>query len=646
MRTDVLTLVFVMPVDVDRQPRLPTPLSHGQQMTDPEAGTTQLISAVAELSRTATGQFSINDLLRNLVNLAAEHLFVDGAGVMVADGAELLCVHGSTTDVQRVEDLQELIQQGPCQDALRQLQEIAVADLGDFDLPNEWDSYRDGAELAGLRSVVAVPLVSRGRGWGVLDLYRCEPGPWSPQDIAAARLLADVAVSYVVMAADRDEARQAQRELAHRSTHDELTGVPNRALLFDRLEHALTSAARQAQSVAVFFIDLDRFKQINDTFGHAGGDKVLVQAAARIAETLRNGDTLARLSGDEFVVVCEQLPQSAEGELDAHLEAVTQRIRNALGTPVRIGGVDLVVTASIGVAVSDPQSTGDDLVSEADAAMYRAKQRRQGELVIRSHSPGLSPRASRHLDRELAGALTGGQLRVHYQPMVSADDLQVIAVESLLRWEHPTHGLLPAADFIAVAESTGLIAPIGRWLIDSVCAQLRTWHDQLNGQAPPTAYVNLSARELADPKLAHTLHVSLQRHGLKPQHLGLELLEACFIDPHLVPVLLGLHARGHPLSVDDFGTGYSSLSRLVQLPVGSAKIDRTFATAVQHDPRSRALVDAVLVVASKLNMQVIGEGVENSEQARYLREAGCPLLQGYHFGPPQTARELTAHWTQ
>ncbi|HZG96737.1 MAG TPA: EAL domain-containing protein [Nocardioidaceae bacterium] len=615
-------------------------------MTDTELETPDLIKAVADLSRTATGQFAVNDLLRHLVDLAADHLSADGAGVMVADGACLMFVHGSSTGIGAVERLQELMQHGPCQEAMRDLREVTVGDLADPSLPSEWAPYRAEAERAGLQAVVAVPLVSRGRGWGVLDLYRREPGPWSPADIAAARLLADVAVSYVVMAADRDEARHAQRELAHRSTHDELTGLPNRALLFDRLEHALTAAARHEQAVAVFFIDLDRFKQINDTFGHAGGDKVLVEATARMAQTLRTEDTLARLSGDEFVVVVEQLPRQAGSEFEEHLDAVAQRVRSALSTPVRIGGVDLVVTASIGVAVSDSQSTGDDLVSEADAAMYRAKQRRQGELVIRAHNPGLGRRSSRHLDRELADALSGGQLRVHYQPIVSADDLRVFAVEALLRWEHPTHGLLPAADFIAVAESTGLVAPIGRWLIDSVCAQLRSWHDQLNGQAPPTAYVNLSARELADPRLADILHASLQRHGLQPQHLGLELLEACFIDPHLVPVLLSLHARGHPLSVDDFGTGYSSLSRLIQLPVGTAKIDRSVATALEHDPRSRALVDAVLVVASKLDLQVIGEGVENSEQARYLREAGCPLLQGYHFGPPQTARELTAHWTQ
>ena len=364
------------------------PAATPAKASHPGSGTADLITAVAALARTATGQFTVNELLRHLVDLAAEHLSADGAGVMVADGTHLLYVHGSTTGIDRVERLQELMQQGPCQEAKQHLREIAVEDLSEATLPSAWARYRAGAEVAGLRAVVAVPLVSRGRSWGVLDLYRSSPGAWSPEDIAAARLLADVAVSYVVMAIDRDEARRAQRELAHRSMHDELTGLPNRALLFDRLEHALTAAARHEQAVAVFFIDLDRFKQINDTFGHADGDRVLVQATSRMAETLRDEDTLARLSGDEFVVVCEQLPQHGDGELDSHLEAVARRIHAALSTPIRIGGIDVVVTASVGVAVSVPHLTGDDLVSEADAAMYRAKQQRQGEAVIRTHSPG------------------------------------------------------------------------------------------------------------------------------------------------------------------------------------------------------------------------------------------------------------------
>ncbi len=614
----------------------------GNSAAGPDCG--DLTKAVAALCRLSTQQFVVRDLLRRLVDVAADHLDVDGAGTMVADGEDLLFVHASSTAVDRLEQLQALMQQGPCRDAVGLLGEVAVPDLGVLDQTSQWALYLAGARQVGLRSVVAVPLVSRGRAWGVLDLYRAAPGPWSRQELAAARLLADVAVSYVVMAADRDEARAAQSELAHRSTHDELTGLPNRALLFDRLAHALTAAARHGQTVAVFFLDLDGFKQINDTLGHAAGDSVLVQAAERLAATLRADDTLARLSGDEFVVVCEQLPQAADAELDAQVTAVDSRIRQALVAPIRVGEVDLVLSASIGVALSDRQSTADELLSEADAAMYRAKQRRHAQLVVRDTARTVATRPLRHLERDLAQALPNGQLRVHYQPIVAADDLTVRSVEALLRWQHPVHGLLPAAEFIDVAETTGLITSIGEWLIDAVCAQLRDWHNGLGRRSPGTVYVNLSARELTAPTLPQMLHAALSRHRLQPRHLGLELLETSFIHPHLVPALQTLHWLGHPLSIDDFGTGYSSLSRLVQLPVDTAKIDRSFVEALEHDPRSRALVEAVLVVADKLDLQVVGEGVENDAQARALREAGCHLLQGFHLGAPQAPTELTAAW--
>lgn len=609
------------------------------------AGSDELMGAVAALSHTAAGQVAVDDLLRQLVDLAARHLPVDGAGAMVFDDAGLEFVHASSTAAEHLEQLQQLRQQGPCQYSVQQLHPVAVPDLHDRHPPS-WQAYLKGAEQVGLRSVLAVPLVSRGRAWGVLDLYRTQPGPWAERDVAAARLLADVAVSYVVMARDRDRARRTQRELAYRNLHDHLTGLPNRALLFDRLEHALSAATRHQQTVAVFFIDLDRFKQINDTFGHAGGDTVLVAATARIAATLREEDTLARLAGDEFVVVCEQLPQHADGELDAQLAAVTARIRSALAQQIRVGGVDLVVSASIGVALSDTDSTADDLLAEADAAMYRAKQRRHHhQLLARNQDRSLLHLNARQLERELAQALVRGELHVSYQPIVSAADRRVRAVEALLRWRHPTHGLLVAAEFIELAESTGLIAPIGRWLIDTTCAQMRRWQNQLAPNAAPgTAYVNLSSRELADAGLPHTLATALVRHGLSPHHLGVELLEASFIDPHLVHCLQELHELGHPLSVDDFGTGYSSLSRLIQLPVTAAKIDKSFTAAVEHDPRARALIDAVLVVAAKLDLQVIGEGVENARQAQLLTEAGCSLLQGLHVGAPQDADTLTAAW--
>ena len=345
------------------------------------SGPTDLMAAVAALARTATGQVAVDELLRTLVDLAARHLPVDGAGAMVITGTELGFVHSSTTAVHRLAPLQALRQQGPCRAAVELLHEVAVADLRAAQ-PPAWQAYRSRAREVGLLSVLAVPLVSRGRAWGVLDLYREQPGQWEQRDVAAAWLLADVAASYVVMAQDRDVARQTERDLVHRSLHDELTGLPNRALLFDRLEHALCAAARHEQTIAVFFIDLDRFKQVNDTMGHAGGDTVLVQAGGRILDALREEDTLARLAGDEFVVVCEQVPQHTGG-LDAQLSAIVARIHASLARPVQVDGVQLVVSASIGVAVSVPGCTAEDLLARADAAMYRAKQQRREDAAGR-----------------------------------------------------------------------------------------------------------------------------------------------------------------------------------------------------------------------------------------------------------------------
>ncbi len=662
-------------------------------------------AAFAQLAAAASGQAGPEDLLKHLVDIAVEHLDVDGAGVMVNEapvgddghgpagrGPLLRFVHADRSEVGEAERLQQLMQEGPCHDALHFRVDVVVDDLSD-PVQTAWPHYVERALEVGLASVVAVPLISRGRVWGVLDLYRREAGTWQQSELQWVQLLAHLAASYLVMAFDRDRALRAQAELAHRSTHDALTGLPNRVLLFDRLEHALAAARRHQRVVAVFFIDLDRFKEVNDTLGHAAGDTVLSTAAERMAAALRQEDTLARLAGDEFVLLCEDLPRAGPAELDEYVRAVTARLRRALARPVRVGGADLVVSASIGAALSDrggdrpsggEHLSADELLAAADAAMYRAKQRaheRQGEPE-REHrggggpeggapegavAPGTvdltaveaaeaagagagvgvtgerlrGPRPPRHLEHQLAGALARDQLRVHYQPITDPAGT-VHAVEALLRWQHPQHGLLPAAQFIDLAVDGGLIVDIGHWVVEQVCAQLARWREE--PAAPQRAYVNLSARELADPALTATLAGSLRAHGLQPQQLGLELVEEAFSDAQVLPALHEQHRRGHPLCVDDFGTGYSSLSRLVELPVRMAKIDRSLVAGLERDPRRRALLDAVVTIADSLHLQVVAEGVESTAQVHRLTEAGCHYLQGFHVGPPQSAEVLTAHW--
>ena len=605
----------------------------------------RLVAAVAGLSRAATSDFAVEEMLRTLCGTATDVLDVDGAGVMVQqDGCSRL-VHVTDPLVQPVERLQELLQVGPCQDSLRQQQTIAVDDLRTY-LPglDPWPQFRQLAAEVGLSSVLAVPLLSRGRCWGVLDLYRRAAGTWSADERMAIAVLADMAVSYVVMAHDRDETLAAQAALAHRATHDDLTGLPNRGLLFDRLEHALLLGARRGTGVAVVFLDLDLFKVVNDTFGHAGGDQVLVEVASRLSATLRGGDTLARFAGDEFALVCEGLPSDPPDALAERVGAVTRRMQAALERPIRVGAVDMVISASIGVAITSERVGAQELLGEADAAMYVAKQRGGAQVHLGDQTAVTALAQARQLERDLAGALARGELRLHYQPILRASDRDLVAVEALLRWDRPGQGVLPAAAFIGLAVNTGMIIPIGRWVIQEACRQMDSWTRELGGRAPATAFINLSGRELEDDTLPDTLECALAAHHLRPEQIGLEIVEDHLADCDVIGRLERLQQRGHPLSIDDFGTGYSSLSRLIDLPARHAKIDQAFVAGLPDDQRRSRIIDSILVMAGSLDLQVVAEGVETDDQAQYLTRAGCQLLQGYHLGRPETAPRLTAAW--
>ncbi len=343
-----------------------------------------LVKALAELSRGATDDFSAETMLTRLCEVAGTAIGLDGAGVMLTEKRHNRFVHATTTTVAPAERLQELLRTGPCHEALLRREPVVIDDLAEAAANSGWLVYAATATQLGLRSVVAVPLVARGQTWGVLDLYRSTPQPWTEEERDAAAVLADSAVSYLVMAHDRDTARTAQLALAHQAMHDELTGLPNRALVYDRLEHALRAARRRPAAVAALFIDLDRFKQINDTFGHAGGDTVLTEVARRMSATLRAGDTLGRLAGDEFVLICEDVPTDTT-QIHGHIAAVTARLRAAFDAPIRLAGVDVSVSASIGVAVTTDGPTAQDLLGEAVSAMYGAKQRGRGMVVVRDH---------------------------------------------------------------------------------------------------------------------------------------------------------------------------------------------------------------------------------------------------------------------
>jgi diguanylate cyclase (GGDEF)-like protein len=337
-----------------------------------------LVAALGQLVHRGNGEFTVANILHDLCRIAPRALRVDGAGVMLLDHDRLHFVHAEPQRVIEVERLQEALQRGPCCDSIAEQRPVVVPDVR---TAKHWPELVCGATRAGLVSMLAVPLLARERTWGVLDVYRSEPRPWTSHDLATARLFADVAASYIAMVTDHELARVARHELEHRATHDDLTGLPNRALLFDRLERALQQRGSDRGAVAVLFVDIDRFKMINDTFGHAAGDVTLVEVARRLRGTLRESEMLARLSGDEFVVICQH-PGGSATQVHDWLHALARRIQRELCWSIGDPDLALLVTVSIGAAASTERIGAQELLTEADHAMYRAKELGTGRFVL------------------------------------------------------------------------------------------------------------------------------------------------------------------------------------------------------------------------------------------------------------------------
>ncbi|MCG3168538.1 MAG: hypothetical protein CALGDGBN_00035 [Pseudomonadales bacterium] len=426
-----------------------------------------------------------------------------------------------------------------------------------------------------------------------------------------------------------EELRRKEQHLHHLAQHDHLTNLPNRLLLFDRLRHAIAKAQRTASRIAVIFIDLDRFKDINDSLGHAAGDEVIQQAALRLRALLRDEDTVARLGGDEFVVMLEDVQDPL------HVAALAQKILACSRSPMAFAGRELYIGASLGIALYpqdglDPQS----LVRNADAAMYRSKA--EGRNTIHFYTEDMTEQALARvqLEAELRVALAAGELRLHYQPQFAIDGRRVVGVEALLRWAHPRRGLLGPGEFITLAEETGLIVPIGEWVLRSACRQMRAWRDA--GLDPGRVAVNVSAEQIRRRELLPAVRAILDETGCRPEWLELEVTESVFMErpEESSQVLLAVREIGVELSIDDFGTGYSSLAYLKHLPVGTLKIDRSFIRNVPAGSDDVAIVRAVIALATSLGLRVVAEGVENAEQLAFLAREGCDCAQGFLLARP------------
>ncbi len=430
----------------------------------------------------------------------------------------------------------------------------------------------------------------------------------------------------------------ARRDQEHLATHDPLTGLPNRALFRDRLSASLAQAARNGEKLAVLFIDLDRFKSVNDTYGHDAGDYLLKQMSERLAAGVRGRDILARLGGDEFGCVLTAIGSPTNAE------KVARQILESLSQPIVLKGQRVACTPSIGIAICP--SDGADaclLMKHADAAMYTAKQ--QGRACLRFFNAEIhAEEIRRHtLEADLRHAMARGEFSIHYQPILDPKTGTVKALEALLRWQHPELGMVPPLDFILLAESSGMIIPLGEWVLRTACAQNKAWQQQ--GLAPVRVAVNLSALQFGDEHdLAAMVQKVLQETGLAPRWLELEITEgATMNNPGTsIEILTALRALGVRIAIDDFGTGYSSLSYLQRFPIDTLKIDRSFVKDVMVNSESAAITNSIVHLAHSLGLETVAEGVEGADQEAYLRELNCTYVQGYYYSKPLPADETAA----
>lgn len=451
----------------------------------------------------------------------------------------------------------------------------------------------------------------------------------------------DNVISFISTGKDVTEQMETQEQLRFLAEHDVLTELPNRQVLIERMGQSLARARRRDRLVAVLFMDLDQFKYVNDSLGHDVGDDLLVQMARRLLTRVREGDTVARFGGDEFVLVID------EAESLADITAIAEKLLDSLTPPFMVSGMELHVTASVGISVfPDDGQDSETLLRNADNAMYRAKE--AGRNSYRFYSGDMSARAFERLTLEnnLRTALERDEFELYYQPQVRVSDREVVGMEALVRWNHPELGLVPPEDFIPLLEDTGLIVPVGEWILRQACMQMRRWRDL--GIAHGRMTVNISARQFADRGFVDTVRRTLDTAGLDHDCLELEMTESVFLrDSHdTTETLRTMGELGVALAIDDFGTGYSSLSYLKRFPIDTLKIDRSFIRDITDDPDDEALSGAILAMAQRLQLRVIAEGVETEAQLTMLQELGCELVQGYLFSRPLAAAQMQQYLQQ
>ncbi len=496
--------------------------------------------------------------------------------------------------------------------------------------------FHDLVRTTDARSGAALPLLRHGQAVGILLFVSAELNTFTPEFVELLQRLAGN-VSFALDNFDRaDEKEQAEERIRYLATHDSLTNLPNRAMFNQLLTFSIKTAKRYQRQCAVLFIDLDRFKLINDSLGHEAGDSLLVEVASRLRNGLRASDIVARLGGDEFMILLNETTDCQQ------ITTVAQHLLSILSKPLNLSGLECRVTASIGIAIFPDDGTDEhSLMRNADTAMYLAKS--EGKNDVRFFSNEIKTQSTDHLTMEtdLRQALERDEFCLHYQPKLDVATGQIAGVEALLHWNHPKLGLLPPMQFIPLAEETGVIVPIGRWVLQTACAQNMAW--QRDGLLPMSMAVNVSPRQFSDEHLLRDIDVALSSSGMDPKLLQIEITESMLMlnIEKAISILDAIQSRGVRLAIDDFGTGYSSMSALKRFPIDTIKIDRSFVRDLPRNAGDKAIAHAIINMGKALGLTIVAEGVETIDQDAFLRDLACDEIQGFRFSKPVPASQIT-----
>ncbi|HEY3329304.1 MAG TPA: EAL domain-containing protein [Capsulimonadaceae bacterium] len=463
-------------------------------------------------------------------------------------------------------------------------------------------------------------------------------GSFRPAEVTITNMtdVADVG-GLVVTCRDITDRKKFEGQILHQAFHDALTGLPNRALFRERIVHAIERAKRGNDLMAVLFLDLDNFKNINDTLGHEAGDILLVETARRLQTCTRGADTVARLGGDEFTVLLEEVTDESEARI------IAERIVEAIRKPVNLAGRDYLIGGSVGLVFGSGQyADADELLRDADTAMYQAKGHGKGKYVVFEQSMNADIVRRVELETALRRGVANGEFEMYYQPIVDLQTSAVVEFEALLRWNHPSRGVLLPAEFIVAAEETGLIVPLGMWALEESCREAAKWRDALTGAKSPRVSVNMSARQLIEADFVEKVAAALRSSGLPGELLKLEITETVMMQDtaNTIPKMNQLRELGIRIAIDDFGIGYSSMAYISTLPVDTLKIDQSFVDKMRTQNEDIAIVGAIVTLAKTLNLVVTSEGIETREQLDLLTEMGCEEGQGYHLARPMPAADV------